>query len=357
MLAIGLMSGTSLDGIDAAVIESDGETISRRLGGITVSYDVDFRARLRDCLGHMEPTPSIAMVDAELTDLHAAAVTELLTALGLTSADIGLIGFHGHTLTHDPEHCFTWQLGDGGRLAAATGVNVVCDFRSADVAAGGQGAPLAPAYHRALAEAVEKPIAVLNLGGVANATWIGVGGEMLAFDTGPANALLDDWINDRTGKPFDEDGATAASGTVDKALLTQWLGNPYFERPPPKSLDRDAFDISTAAGLSTEDGAATLAAFTLESIAAAARHFPAPPTRWLVTGGGRRNTYLMNALAERFGLPVDPVEQLGWNGDLLEAEAFAYLAIRSAAGLPISWLGTTGVAQPLTGGRTFRAQP
>lgn len=353
MLAIGLMSGTSLDGIDAALIECEGARVVRRLGGVTVAYEEDFRVRLRGCLGHTAPDRRIDAVESELTDLHAAAVSELLRSLAVSAGEIGLTGFHGHTLTHAPDRGFTWQLGDGTRLAKACGIDVIADFRSADVAAGGQGAPLAPVYHRALAAELDKPVVVLNLGGVANVTWIADDDGMLAFDTGPANALLDDWIKVRTGDTFDRDGECAASGQADRTILDNWLADPYFGRPPPKSLDRDAFDASEISHLSTEDGAATLAAFTVESIAAAARHFPAAPLRWLVTGGGRHNATLMDALARRVGAPLAPVECVGWDGDLLEAEAFAYLAVRSAEGLPISWPGTTGVGRPLPGGTRF----
>ncbi|MBL22624.1 MAG: anhydro-N-acetylmuramic acid kinase [Rhodospirillaceae bacterium] len=353
MLTIGLMSGTSLDGIDAAMIESDGERIDRCIGGITIPYNAEFRARLGDCLGQSELSSEISEVERELTDFHVAAVAQLLDSIGVSSSDVGLIGFHGHTLSHNPERRFTWQLGDGARLAKACGIDVIADFRSADVAAGGQGAPLAPAYHRALAAELEAPIVILNLGGVANVTWIGVDGEMMAFDTGPANALLDDWMSARNGVSFDKDGACAASGTVDRAILDRWLDNSFFKRKPPKSLDRNNFDVKAIETLATEDGAATLTSFTVESIGLAIEHFPTPPERWLVTGGGRHNANLMEALGGRIGMLAEPVENVGWNGDLLEAEAFAYLAVRSAKGLPISWPGTTGVDRPLSGGKLF----
>jgi anhydro-N-acetylmuramic acid kinase len=352
MLAIGLMSGTSLDGIDAALIEGDGVRVAACLGGVTLPYESAFRNRIRNCLGARARSAEIALVEEELTALHAEAVARLILD-AKPEQPVDLIGFHGHTLYHDPANGFTWQLGDGALLAEKTGIDVIADFRSADVAAGGEGAPLAPAYHLARAADLEKPLAVLNLGGVANVTFIGADGSLLAFDTGPANAMLDDWIGSHTGDRFDKGGAIAASGRVEHAALSVLLGHDYFRRTPPKSLDRDAFDAGAVAGLSVADGAATLAAFTVRCVELALVHLPRRPTRWLVTGGGRRNDFLMASLESALAVPVVPVEAVGWNGDLLEAEAFAHLAIRSTQGLPLSWPGTTGVPQPMTGGRAF----
>jgi anhydro-N-acetylmuramic acid kinase len=352
MLAIGLMSGTSLDGIDAAMIESDGERIAAHLGGVTLPYDEAFRARLRACLGARKPSDEILSVESALTEHHGRAVSDLLAKFSIPAQAVELIGFHGHTLTHDPENRFTWQIGDGARLAAETGIKVVAGFRNADVAVGGEGAPLAPAYHRALAEGLETPLAILNLGGVANVTWIGSDGALLAFDTGPANALIDDWIAEKTGQKFDEKGAWAAAGTVNEAILEEFLKNKFFGRLPPKSLDRNNFGRDGVKHLSVEDGAATLSAFTVQSVVLAQHHFPAP-RRWCVTGGGRHNTHLMRLLEDAFKVPVVPVEDVGWDGDLLEAEAFAFLAIRSSLGLPLSWPSTTGVDAPISGGRLF----
>jgi len=350
-LFLGLMSGTSLDGVDAALVETDGSDRPRPLGFHALPYDPAFRERLHSVLGGRG---AVAEVERELTHRHAEAVGALLAASGREARELRVIGFHGQTVLHAPEERRTWQIGDGALLARLTGVPVVCDFRSADVAAGGQGAPFAPLYHAARLEAQPRPLAVLNLGGVGNVTWIGEGeAALLAFDTGPGNALLDDWARRRAGLPCDLDGALAAAGRVEEAALAALLRHPYFAAPPPKSLDRDAFDPAPVQDLSPEDGAATLAAFTVESVARALDHLPAPPLRWLVTGGGRHNPVLMRGLARRLAVPVEPVEALGWNGDALEAEAFAYLAARSLAGLPLSLPGTTGVPRPLTGGRLF----
>ena len=371
--AIGLMSGTSLDGIDAALIRSDGRRRVASGPSLTLPYDAAFRDRLRGILGGRGPIPA---VERELTRRHREAVKALLERAELAAADVAVIGFHGHTILHQPEAGRTWQIGDGAWLAAETAIDVVADFRSRDVAAGGQGAPFASLYHAALAADLEQPLAVLNLGGVANLTWIdsginsgidsGINPEIapgwpaepagiLAFDTGPGNALLDDWVSRHGERPFDQDGALARAGRVDEKALAVLLDHPYFSRPPPKSLDRDAFDPAPVAPLSPSDGAATLTAFTAAAVARATGHLPTPPRRWLVTGGGRHNPTLMAALAGRLAASVTPVEAVGWDGDALEAQAFAYLALRSLAGLPLSLPGTTGVAQPATGGVLHRA--
>jgi anhydro-N-acetylmuramic acid kinase len=348
---IGLMSGTSLDGIDAAYIETDGRAEVRRGPFLTLPYPDALRARLRSVLGAKGP---VAEVEREVTLAHAAAVKQLVAEHGLGPVD--LIGFHGHTILHRPEERRTWQIGDGQLLARETGTDVVCDLRSADVAAGGEGAPLAPIYHRALFGKLASPLAVLNVGGVANATWLGADeAATLAFDTGPGNALVDDWVLAATGERFDRGGALAASGRIDEARLAAWLGNPYFARKAPKSLDRDDFAQCRAEGLSLVDGAATLTAFTAAAVAAQVGLLPSPPQRWLVTGGGRHNATLMAALRLRLGVPVDPVEAEGADGDALEAEAFAYMAVRSQEGMPISFPLTTGAPAPMTGGRLFRA--
>jgi len=350
--AVGLMSGTSMDGIDAALIETDGTRVLRFGPAITTPYEPPFRERLRAILGGQG---DVAGVERDLTDLHAAAVGELLAGAPVARDTVRVIGFHGHTILHAPAARRTWQIGDGARLADAVGIDVVGDLRQADVAAGGQGAPLAPVYHLALSADLDRPLAVLNIGGVANVTWIGPGEQLVAFDTGPGNALIDDWMLRRTGVAVDRDGRAAGAGRANEAALAMLLSNGYFALPPPKSLDRDAFDTAPLAGLSVEDGAATLARYTVESVALALDHLPHRPRRWLVCGGGRHNRTLMAMLAARLRAPVEPVEAVGWRGDALEAEAFALMAVRSLEGLPISFPGTTGVPAPMTGGRLFRA--
>ena len=352
LTVIGLMSGTSLDGIDAALIRTDGRDLVETGAFLTAPYPDDLRTRLRACLGGRADEAEIAAVERDLTDAHADAVRALLAKAG-TAVD--LIGFHGHTILHAPEIGVTRQIGDADRLAALTGIAVVADFRSADVAAGGQGAPLVPLYHRALAAGLEKPLAVLNIGGVANVTWLGAAEDaVLAFDTGPGNALIDDWVFRHTGRRYDENGALAAAGRIDEGVLATLLDHPYFTRPAPKSLDRDAFDPASVAGLSLTDGAATLTAFTVAAVAAGLPLLPARPARWLVTGGGRLNATLMAGLAARLGATVAPVDGQGWSGDALEAQAFAWLAVRSLRDLPLSLPTTTGTPRPMCGGRLHR---
>jgi anhydro-N-acetylmuramic acid kinase len=355
LAAIGLMSGTSLDGIDAAMLTTDGERVFEHGPAATYPYPEEFRQRLRALLGR-EPDPSWRRVIEELTDRHADAVARLLDCAGVAASAVDVVGFHGQTVWHRPRHRRTLQIGDGARLAAATGIRVVDDFRTADVAAGGEGAPLAPLYHAALAGALQKPIAVLNIGGVANLTWIGeseAGPNVLAFDTGPGNALLDDWILVRTGRACDEDGRLAARGQIDAARVMGWLRHDFFRRMPPKSLDRDAFRfaLDAVAALSPADGAATLAAFSARAVIFALPLVPDAPRRWLVCGGGRHKPVLMAMIRAGVGAPVEPVEAVGWRGDFLEAEAFAYLAVRSVRGLPLTLPSTTGAPRSLTGGR------
>jgi anhydro-N-acetylmuramic acid kinase len=346
--ALGLMSGTSLDGIDVALIETDGRERVVTGPALTIPYPADFRERLRSVLGGIG---AVGEVEAELTRLHGAAIAAFRARHpGLV---IDLVGFHGHTILHRPAERRTWQIGDGALLARLVGIDVVGDFRAADVAAGGEGAPLAPLYHAALAAPLDKPLAVLNIGGVANVTWIGEGGGIIAFDTGPGNALIDDWARRHLGRAADFDGALARAGRAAEAHVARFLDHPFFARLPPKSLDRDDFRDVVPAALSPADGAATLTEMTAAAVAAALRHLPAPPRRWLVCGGGRHNPALMEALARRLGVPVQPVEAAGWNGDALEAQAFAYLAVRSLLGLPLSAPATTGVPRPTRGGRLF----
>lgn len=351
MLALGLMSGTSLDGVDAALMVTDGIAVERLGASLTRPYEDDTRARLRAVLGGKG---AVAEVERELTRVHAEVVAELLAQAGVVAGEVDVIGFHGHTILHRPDQRRTWQIGDGRLLAELTGIPVVNDFRSDDVRAGGQGAPLVPVFHRALAAGIGRPVAVLNLGGVGNVTWIGEDDSLLAFDTGPGNALIDDWALAHTGKPVDEHGALARAGQADAGRVADFAGHPYFRQVPPKSLDRDDFRHFAAAlvaGMAPAEGAATLTAFTARAVALACAHFPKPATRWLVCGGGRHNPAVMAALAAELGVPVEPVESVGWDGDALEAQAFAYLAVRSLRGLPLTYPETTGGPQPMTGGR------
>jgi anhydro-N-acetylmuramic acid kinase len=357
-LALGLISGTSMDGIDAAVIETDGERVGARCGALTLPYPSALRTELLAIAADPARAYSdpLAEIERAVTEANAAAARAVLARSGLRADAIAVVGLHGQTVLHRPERRFTRQLGDGARLAGLLGIDVVAGFRLADVAAGGQGAPLAPLYHAALARELPQPLAVLNLGGVANVTFLD-GGTIIAFDTGPASAMIDDWVRRHTGLAFDEDGRIAASGCVDQARLARLLAHPFFRRKPPKSLDRNDFPLAEMDGLSLADGAATLAVFTAASVAQALPHLPARPLRWLVTGGGRHNATLMRGLADALEAPVAPVEAVGWDGDALEAELFGFLAMRSLCGLPLSLPSTTGVPEPMRGGVLNRATP
>lgn len=348
LMSIGLMSGTSLDGVDAALLKTDGAGVIERLGSAYVPYTPELRDKIR-ALFNKAPDAEVAR---ELTLVNAAAVEKLLAETGVAAAAVDVIGFHGQTISHNPERRETCQMGDGALLARLTGIDVVNDLRVADVKAGGQGAPLVPVYHQAMAAQLEKPVAILNIGGVANVTYIGE--TLLAFDVGAGNALIDDWMLARAGKPYDEDGSAARAGTPDRTLVDQMMAHEFFKRPAPKSLDRNAFAALSVAGATLEDGAATLTAFTIEGIVAAQAQFPAPPRAWIVAGGGRLNGFIMDELRRRLGVPVAPIETIGFNGAATEAEAWAYLAVRSLQGLPITFPGTTGAPQPLTGGTLHR---
>lgn len=349
LTAVGLMSGTSLDGIDVAILRTDGTAIHQLGPATTAPYGRQFRDALMALLG-CEDRGQLADIERQLTLRHAGAVLALLGKTGLAAADIDVIGFHGHTMSHRPQAGVSVQIGDGALLAEETGIAVVNDFRANDIVHGGEGAPLAPLYHAALADGLERPLCVLNVGGVGNLTWLGDGGAVMAFDTGPGNALLDDWAAMHGDQPMDEGGRMAARGQVSAAALARLVDHGYFALSPPKSLDRGAFSLDAVAGLSAADGAATLTAFTALAVSRGVGHLPQPPVRWLVTGGGRHNPSVMAALRGMLEAPVEPVEAVGWQGDAIEAQAFAFLAVRSLKAMVLSLPGTTGVAEAVTGG-------
>jgi anhydro-N-acetylmuramic acid kinase len=376
LFAIGLMSGTSVDGIDAALIETDGRGVVKTGAHITVPYPQFARAEIKAAFAtaaKADPTADPAFLFAELSsrlaEWHADVVNNLVDISGVTINNIDIIGFHGQTVLHRPDIRKTWQIGDAAHLARLTGVDVVADFRARDVAEGGQGAPLVPLYHAALVATArrrellpaDQPVAVLNLGGVGNVSWISASAtddilafDILAFDTGPGNALIDDWMALKTGTAYDAAGQTASRGQSNPQIVDQLLGHAYFNRKPPKSLDRHDFVADLWGHLSLEDGAATLTEFTTRSVKAALSHMPQKPAQWIVCGGGRHNYHLMQSLSRHLEAAVRPAEDMGWQGDALEAEAFGYLAVRSLKGLPLSLPTTTGVPGPMRGGRLFR---
>jgi anhydro-N-acetylmuramic acid kinase len=372
MQALGLMSGTSLDGVDVALLVTDGEIITGFGPSGYRPYSPHERdvlkAALREGAHITDTSPSLtlgggkgggilAQAEKIVNDAHMQAVQQFCSHHTIDRRTIDVIGFHGQTIIHKPEHGLTVQIGDGPALAAALGCTVVYDFRAADVAAGGQGAPLVPVYHQALAAFLNLPLPVvfMNIGGVANMTYLGKHGELLACDTGPGNALLDDLVFARTGNMYDQDGALALAGTADQKLVQHFLRDSFFALPPPKSLDRNRFQgaLDQLNHLDVEDAAATLTAFTAAAMASVIPHLPAKPALYVVAGGGAFNPALLAALRALLDAPVTAADEHGLKSDVLEAQAFAFLAVRSLNGMPLTFEGTTGVRQPQTGGKTY----
>jgi anhydro-N-acetylmuramic acid kinase len=364
--AIGLMSGTSMDGVDVAVIDTDGETVAAFGPTGYRPYSDAERDLLRCALADAEGMTArgdrpgvLAHAEALVTRAHAEAIEALRAAHAL--GDVAVVGFHGQTVLHRPDQKLTVQLGDGTALADRLKLPVVYDLRDADLQAGGQGAPLVPVFHRALMRGLTRPhpVAVLNIGGVANVTYID-GDNLIACDTGPGNALIDDFMRARAGRPRDDGGACARAGQVGCAELAALLTHPFFARRPPKSLDRNDFrewvqQHAGLAGKSIADGAATLTALTAASAARIVAQLPRTPAVWIVAGGGARNPTLLRMLAERVApAAVETADQVGWSADLLEAQAFAFLAVRTLMGLPNSFPTTTGAPRPITGGVIVR---
>lgn len=361
---LGFMTGTSLDAVDMAVIETDGHDILSFGPAGEMKLDSETRAVIEDAIEDAfdwerdeEEPDSFEDARMAVADAHLAAALGFMAVNGVKSSALDLVGVHGQTVLHEaptPEQPGrTVQLIDAASVAEGLGAPVAFDFRSADVAAGGQGAPLAPVYHAALVRkaGMEGPVAVLNLGGVGNITLIRADGELEAFDTGPANGMVDLLVQSRMKKRMDEGGRLAAAGTVDQAVLDVYLAQPYFAASGPKSLDRFDFSLDPVADLSLEDAAATLTAFAAQAVALGVARCSEQPKEIVVCGGGRHNPVLLAAIRERVGLPVSTAEDRGWRGDSIEAEAFAFLAARCRLGLPISFPGTTGVPEPMTGGR------
>ncbi len=342
--AIGLMSGTSLDGeIDVALIETDGVDYVKPLRYMSYPYDINVRDKVRESFGKIERDSNIDEAEKLVTDIHIAAVKAF-------DEDADVIGFHGQTITHDPDNSFTWQLGDGARLAQETGIDVVANMRENDVRAGGQGAPLLPLYHKALLSHHKTPSVVLNLGGVANITYIGEKEELIAFDCGPANALMDDFMRDRLGMEYDHGGALASKGKSHGHIIETYLKHSFFKKTPPKSLDRNVWSIDCVRYLSDEDAMATLMEMSVMGVLKAIEILPDRPLHVYVAGGGRKNRFLIDSLHNNLSVQVSAIDDIGLNGDAIEAEGFAYLAVRSLLGLHLTLPETTGVASKITGG-------
>ncbi|MBI5265103.1 MAG: anhydro-N-acetylmuramic acid kinase [Bradyrhizobium sp.] len=360
LTALGLMSGTSLDGVDVALIETDGRRIKalgpsgyrpyseseRRLLRQALSEAVDLRER------HARPG-ILPEAERAVTTAHAEAVAAFIAQNRMTPEEIDIVGFHGQTVLHRPERRMTVQIGDGPALAKAIRIPVVHDFRAADVDAGGQGAPFVPVYHRALTQALDRegPIAVVNIGGVSNVTYIDGNDSLIACDTGPGNALLDDFMLRNLNQPFDTEGRLAAQGRADEAWIARALELPFFALPPPKSLDRNDFASLKLREMQHADAAATLTAFTTAAIARIVPLLPKPPKSWIVCGGGARNLTMLRMMRERLAQAmVQAAGTVGWSSDAIEAQAFGFLAARGLKGLPLSYPATTGVPMPMTGG-------
>ncbi len=363
LTAIGLMSGTSLDGVDIALIETDGSRVQALGPSGYRTYSEAERSVLRQALAEAvqlsdrDARPGVlAEAERVVTSAHAEAMAGFLAQNHIARENVDIVGFHGQTVLHRPIARLTVQIGDGAALARAIRIPVMHDFRAADVAAGGQGAPLVPVYHRALAQALGRdgPIAVVNIGGVSNITYID-GETLIACDTGPGNALLDDFMLRSVGESYDSEGRLAAQGVVDQDFVARGLQLPFFTAPPPKSLDRNEFAALILRNMVPADGAATLTAFTAAAIASIVPLVPKPPVSWIVTGGGARNLTLLRLLRERLApADVEIADSVGWSGDAMEAQAFGFLAARGLKGLPLSYPATTGVPIPMTGGVVAR---
>ena len=366
LCAIGLMSGTSMDGIDVAMLRTDGADLVERGPSLFIPYEAAFRSRIeaaletaKQIITRDERLGDLAELERELTLRHAEAVRRFLKSEVGAWGNPDLIGFHGQTVLHRPEKGLTVQLGDGELLAKETGLTVVYDMRANDMKHGGQGAPLVPAYHAALARSLpapyagKYPVVFVNIGGISNITYVPEKGDPVAFDTGPGNTLIDQWVMREGGVPFDAGGAIASEGGVVAAVVERYLDNPFFGRSGPKSLDRNDFTLEIATGMELSDGARTLAAVSAEAILKAEKHMPDRPKLWIVCGGGRKNPHIVGDLragARREGAEVIVAEEAGLNGDATEAEAWAYLAVRSKMGLPLTFPTTTGCREAISGG-------
>jgi anhydro-N-acetylmuramic acid kinase len=353
---IGLMSGTSRDGVDAALIKTDGLNSVEPVAFQFEPYPDSLKSILADvcdaAMSNSRPLthPLIEYCEDLLDERYRAVTCSLLEKAAILAKDVSVIGLHGHTIAHRADLGWTWQIGKPEVLANQLDIPVMSNMRHYDVMFGGQGAPLIPVFHRALFADSSQPVAVLNLGGVANLTFIGPGGALEAFDCGMANALIDDWMSRTTNYAYDEGGAFAANGAVDVAVLEHMLNHPFFSMSFPKSLDRNDFSLDLVNGLSPHDGAATLTAFSAKAVAIGLDQFPARPHRLIICGGGRKNNTMRQMIERYSGIPTVLTDELGWDGDAIEAQGFAYLAYRCLHGLPITYPGTTGVAEPMSGG-------
>jgi anhydro-N-acetylmuramic acid kinase len=355
--AIGLMSGTSADGIDVALIRTDGQFYIEPVAHYYMPYT---QSQQLELLSPVDNLMNLLEREHWLTLLHRDAIYQLLKNSKISASLISVVGFHGHTLYHAPAQGLTYQMGNAALLASQLGIDVVADFRRQDVAHGGQGAPLVPLYHQAKVGDLNVPVAVVNIGGVANVTYVGRNGAIAAWDTGPGNHLMNDYMRCASLGLYDEGGRLAAKGVVQESLLKNWLGHSYWQQKGPKSIDRSTFsyvmnDVRQYS-YNHEDIMATLTALTSITIARSLPESCADVLQWIVVGGGRHNQTLLSFLAKELPVPVVVAEALGWNGDMIEAEAFAYLAVRRLYELPLSDHRTTGIVGQYTGGGLWRGR-
>ena len=346
---IGVMCGTSMDAIDLALVRTDGKDFTELMDFQSIDNDDHYKKAVRTVFTRTIEDDEVRFADKVVTDAHIKAIKEF-------GHQADLIGCHGQSISHEPQNRFTWQLGDFQKIADETEIDVVADLRQADIKAGGQGAPLLPLCHRAFASDAPRPIAILNLGGVGNITYLGQERhDICAFDTGPANALIDDLVKIKTGKNYDAGGEIASEGIIHQEMVDDWLQHDYFKHQIPKSLDRDEWEVRRAYDLPLEDAVATLSAFTVQSVEKSFIHLPNTPKTVYVAGGGRHNKFIMEQLNEALPCAVSKVEELDWNGDAVEAKGFAYLAVRAHLGLSITLPTTTGAPEPMTGGKLYSA--
>lgn len=354
-----------MDGIDVAVLKTDGETIVERGETGFFPYSAQTREMLEQSLvdaaeikDRDERPGNLSEAEERITSLHVDAVKVFLSQNQIAAEEVDVLGFHGQTVLHRPDEALTVQLGDGAKLATETGIVTVYDMRANDMEFSGQGAPLVPIYHKALSQNLSEefaaltPVVFVNIGGISNITYVGE--ELIAFDAGPGNALIDQWVQAQVGISHDQGGMIAAEGKIDQMLVDRYITDPFFEKPVPKSLDRNDFQLEQFESASIETVARSLARVTAESILKSAKHLPDCPKLWIICGGGRHNPHIMNdlqALAEEAGSKAIKSEEAGFDGDAMESEAWAYLAVRSLRELPLTYPLTTGCTKPVTGGK------
>lgn len=356
--ALGMMSSSSLSGVSAAAVVTDGIDVYEVSRTVSVPYDDDIRERLYAASGQKPKTEEAALALKKLGDavtrFHAEVAQDVMNYLG---APVDVIGFHGHTVLHDASSHYTYQLGNGQLLADLTGTKVVNRFSNADMLAGGQGAPLVPVYYASLINNFDKPAAVVNIGGITNVTWVGDNGEMLAFDVGPGNAVINDWVYKHAGQQMDYNGNLAITGKINEKVLASLMRHKFFAQYPPKALGQDEFKdkLEHLEGLSLEDGAATVTAFVAESIIySLAMYLPQMPKKIVLCGGGAKNPTLVRFLRQRLNGPEVIVSgELGWRPDTMEAQAYGFLAVRRLYNLPNTFPATTGCIEPVVGGELY----